>query len=75
MTPERRQILAQEILDLSTRLDREAEQGVDVDLDDYINLQAMATVLARDVLGIIPERNCITDTGVIRRQDDQRGLL
>jgi hypothetical protein len=68
MTPERQKILAQEILDLSNRLDNEAEDGVDVDLEDYINIQEMAGVLARAVLGIRTAKKPATgtDTGAIR---------
>jgi hypothetical protein len=68
MTPERQKILAQEILDLSNRLDNEAEEGVDVDLEDYINIQEMAGVLARAVLGISTAKKPATgtDTGAIR---------
>jgi len=49
-TLEMMKLLAGQIQDLSEKLNNEAEAGVDVDLEDYINLQGMAESLSACVL-------------------------
>ena len=49
MTPERQKILAGEISDLSDKIDNDADNNYNVDLEDYMNLQKMAAILARQV--------------------------
>lgn len=53
MNPDRQLILAQEILDLSSRI---AEQGDDADHEHYVSLQGMAEVLARSLVNTLPEQ-------------------
>jgi len=50
MTPERQKILAGEILDLSDKINHNVKINVEIDLEDYYNLQMMADVLARQVV-------------------------
>jgi hypothetical protein len=47
---ERMKRLAGEFLDLSAKVNKDAENGVDVDLEDYFSLQDMGTKLAEAVL-------------------------
>jgi hypothetical protein len=53
MTPERQKILAEEILNLSQKIDKIiADNGqCCVDMNDYYTIQDLASVLARSVLG------------------------
>ena len=75
MTPERQMILAGEILDLSDKIDHDAKNGFEVDLEDYMNPQKMANILCRSIASFSSEeekqafiekrRASKTDTGII----------